>query len=151
MSNDRIFSRKRTIIEQHQAFFDSLEKYRGYKPQHSEPFGERKSSKIINVPQNKLDYQGEDFHNKGGGFISTPIFKPSMLDFRSPSYQDSLIKASGGLPLPDECDKILKRYDKLRQKTQKYRNPKRSIMKELKRKNKMKAEIIKKNITIEFK
>ncbi len=153
MSN-RLISRKRTIIEQHQAFFDSLEKLDRPKPA-GELFPERKNFKVIEIPKHQLDYQGEandTSHNKTGGFKSTPIFNASMLDFRPfQCEQVDFNKLTGGIPLPDGCEQILRKYEKLRKKTQKYRNPKRSIMKELKRKNNNKAKIIKKNITLEFK
>ena len=146
---------KREIIKEHSDFFKNLPLR--YVPPPKPLLRERFKSKEIQVDSQSLDYLGEEIYKRPGGLRSYTRMTPEQLDFgqfgQAPVtqlYQD-LERITGGGALPDECFKPMRDYLKYRNRFQHYKNPGRSIEKQMTKREAKKTRFIKKNITLDFK
>jgi len=148
------YSTKQTIINQHKEFFENLPKY--YKPKKKRHLEERKKSKKEQLPINLFNYQTEDYHTRNAGLKTNTVYDPDMMKYQinlNPydQFNHTLLEITG-LPLPIEMEKPLKTYCNLSSKFKNYRNPQRSALRQLEKKNKKfnPLKIDKKNITLQF-
>jgi len=142
---------KREIIKAHIEYFNSLPT--NYKPEPKPPLPERKKAKEIVLDPIDLDYKGEDFNLRPSGFLRNERFDMKQLDFVNPTKINRLYtnisKFTGGNELPDECRKPIEQFIKLGDKYSHFKNPLRSIEKQMF--NKKKTQIIQKKIVLDFK
>ena len=135
------YSRKQTIIDQHPDHFDNLPKH--YKPKKKPHLEGRKLYTKETIPINLFNYQTEDFHCQNAGLKNNTIFEPDKLQYKGSKnayehFNNSLLELTGGVPLPIEMSKPIRQFCDLSGKFNTYRNPERSILKQLEKKNKKK-------------